>query len=421
MAQTAHSSLAILDASRRPQPLRALLAPQAAAGDLATRRSKLWELSSHLHCSVIGTCLSTAELRQVLAKTGLDLAGMSEHQLHGQGVSLAGRHDRAAKLLTKALDQRHRQAIRQFDKATSATELRALWRAAVEAGEIPGAYWAALTHPAADSALIREVFGEVHMLSHLVGAANRADIRRLSRLEAERAALEAKLQRQQGQLREAVLSRDATIAELKRLLADRSAGEAPAPVEADERATLAGLIAGLERRLAAEIRRREAADARAERCRAERDDERHRCLAAEAREQSLRMELDAVEAGLAAPEPDAAGAPQSAMLNGLALLYVGGRPRQVDRLRALAERAGGDLLHHDGGVEENGGLIAGLVHRADAVLFPVDCISHDAMAAVKRLCRQAGKPFLPLRSAGVGSFLAALGRAEITGLAAARG
>ena len=48
-------------------------------------------------------------------------------------------------------------------------------------------------------------------------------------------------------------------------------------------------------------------------------------------------------------------------------------------------------------------------------MFPVDCVSHEAVGTVKRLCRQAGKPYMPLRSAGIGSFVAALGRAAIIG------
>src|SRR5215468_4402580 len=42
---------------------------------------------------------------------------------------------------------------------------------------------------------MRKAFGDVHMLSHMVGAANRADIRRLCRLEEENAALSASLSR----------------------------------------------------------------------------------------------------------------------------------------------------------------------------------------------------------------------------------
>jgi hypothetical protein len=85
-----------------------------------------------------------------------------------------------AKLLHKALDRRHRLSINRFDKAETTEEVRASWKEAVQRGEIPGAYWAALTHPATNDVLLREIFAEVHMLSHLVGDANRADIRRLA-------------------------------------------------------------------------------------------------------------------------------------------------------------------------------------------------------------------------------------------------
>ena len=71
---------------------------------------------------------------------------------------------------------------------------------------------------------MREAFGEVHMLSHLVGAANRADIRRLCQLEADKAELEAKLERQQLALRDAVVTRDARIQELRQALARKRRG-----------------------------------------------------------------------------------------------------------------------------------------------------------------------------------------------------
>jgi hypothetical protein len=66
------------------------------------------------------------------------------------------------------------------------------------------------------------------------------------------------------------------------------------------------------------------------------------------------------------------------------------------------------MLFHDGGIEDRHRLLAGMVSRADVVMFPVDCVSHEAALAVKRLCGNAAKPFVPLRSSGVSSFLAAL-------------
>ena len=382
-----------------PAPAPALVERPMAA---APGRTRIWELSKHLHCSIIGTCLSTAELKQILGKTGMIAPGATEHDLHHQGVLLAGRQDGAGKLLHKALDKRHRVTLNQFDKATSVAEIRALWRDAVQRGDIPGAYWAALTHGAATDALVREVFGEVHMLSHLVGAANRADIRRLSALEAENAALQEKLRRQEAQLCHGIAARDAKISDLGAALARRLAETTQDVAPAGEQDMLERLAGDLERRLGVETQRRAAAAQRAE---ALAEMLRRECLlreAAEQREAALCAELEAVEASLG-DDAEAAVA-----LDGRALLYVGGRPAQLGNLRDLSERLGATFLHHDGGVEDRTGLLAGLVSRADIVMFPVDCVSHEAALAVKRLCRQAGKPFLPLRSAGLGSFYAAL-------------
>ena len=369
----------------------------------APRRSKIWEFSTNLHCSIIGTCLSTAELRKILARSGLAAPDSTDHDLHGVAVTLAGRHDEAARQLHKALDQRHRVAINQFGKAARSDALRVMKR-----GDIPGAYWATLTHPRTDQAIIREAFGDVHMLSHLIGSANRADIRRLCTLEAEKAALQEKLHRQQQALQDAVLRRDGQIVVLRQALANQAAAECAAAPAAGEPA-LHDLIAGHERRLAAETRRRVALEERHAAVLRERDTERSSRERAEREAGELRQELTAIEATLILPTKSAPAEPASAArLDGATLLYVGGRPSQVTHIRAMIETLGGTLLHHDGGMENHQNLLSGLASRCDLVLFPVDCISHDAAKTVKTLCRKAGKRYIPLRSASITSVLAVL-------------
>src|SRR5215472_8322045 len=181
-------------------------------------RRKIWDFATYLHCSIIGTCLPTAELRRILSKIGTT---SSEHDLHASAVLVASQRHDGGKLLHKALDRRYRVSISQFDRAKTPEEVRAVWKEAVQRGDIPGAYWASLTHPATNNALLREIFGEVHMLSHLVGAANRADIRRLRQLEEANAELEAKVGRQQQQLRDVVVSRETTIRELRQALEEQ--------------------------------------------------------------------------------------------------------------------------------------------------------------------------------------------------------
>jgi hypothetical protein len=119
--------------------------------------------------------------------------------------------------------------------------------------------------------LLRDVFAEVHMLSHLVGAANRADIRRLRLLEEENAELEAKVARQHQQLCSAVVSRDATIQELRRALEvrivhERDGGRSQ-PAEPDQR-VLADLAGDLKRRLTTAQSRNERFERQFEACRA---------------------------------------------------------------------------------------------------------------------------------------------------------
>jgi hypothetical protein len=386
-----------------------------------TRRRKIWDLSESLHCSIIGTCLSTGELRQLLVKIGTDGAETaSDHDLHGTAVLCARSRDIASRLLNKALDRRHRLAIHQFAKAKGETAVGALWADAVKRGDIPGAYWAALTHPAATETLIRKVFGDVHMLSHLVGTANRADIRRLHQLEQEQAALLAKIERQQAQLREAIMTRDAKLAELSQELSRRIEAETaggPREEAPSQAAVLATLIADRERRLSAEAARRERAERRLEQSVAARREAEEACRLALYERDALRQELAAAEENLTALL-DGAERVGSLDLRGLSVLYIGGRPNQVSHLRAVSERASARFLHHDGGIDERSGLLPGLISRADIALFPVDCISHDAALTVKRLCRQSGKPWIPLRTASVSAFLAAIAPLRATPSAA---
>jgi hypothetical protein len=58
----------------------------------------------------------------------------------------------------------------------------------------------------------------------------------------------------------------------------------------------------------------------------------------------------------------------------------------------LIERAGARFLYHDGGIEHGAALLPGLVNRADQMFFPIDCVSHDAVATIKRLCRLTENP-----------------------------
>jgi hypothetical protein len=374
-------------------------------------RTRIWEFGTNLHCSIIGTCLSTTDLRRVLTKAKVkDAEIASDHDLHCLGVMLASRREQGARFLQKALDRSHRTAIFRCLKIKDDAGLLEFWDDALKQGDIPGAYWAVLTHPSATSDVVKRAFADVHMLSHLVGAANRADIRRLRQLEADNAALAAKVERQQRQLHQGFVERDRTIRELNELAA-KQAAERSEPSGMEWHGSDAGIetvVADLTKRLAHETARSDRSEQHANELSVALKDSEEALRKSQMEGDSYRRELDNIEQQLTALLKQEDGPGASIALSGLTVLYVGGRPPQIPLLKDIIERAGGRFLHHDGGIEHSSGLIPGLISRADRVVFPIDCVSHHAVAAIKRHCGLTGKPYEPLRTASLACLLSAL-------------
>lgn len=383
------------------------------AGEMArgTARQRLADLDPHLHCSVIGTCCSSHDLKKLLARF-IDVQGMDELTLHHEAVRLAGLGGEASRQMGKALDRRYEATLQRYARARDDAGLRDLWSASLKAGEVPGAYWAVLTHRRATESLRQQAFGDVHMLSHLVGAANRADIRRLVSLEQENQGLRDRLERAQERHNELVLERDHALASLQQTRAEMDHTRR-ANAQREDAIDLHQQLVSQNQALEDAVERGRAMEALAQ---AERRESLR--LAQALQEQRRHAEMLARE--LAATElhvrftPDVASrhSPVEQRLQGQRLLYVGGRPSSTPAIRALVEASGGHFRRHDGGIEDRKGVLSAALAWADLVVFPVDCIDHDSALALKRDCKRHGRPFLPLRSASVTSLIAALAHEE---------
>ena len=383
--------------------------PPLVVTDAKGRRSKIWDIAPTLHCSIIGTCLSAAELRQFFVKLGDATAKTAtDHTLHSYGVRAAGKHDLLGKLLNKTLDNRHEAAIRRFAKASSATRVRELWLEAFEQGNIPGGYWAVLTHPATDRPLVEEAFGQVHMLSHMVGSSNRIDITRLRTLERELGERDEKISRQETRLTEGSRERSELLRKVEQLEAEVRRREA---VEQTAAEMISGAVttSTLLQRIDAEKAHSSALAARVAGLEEQLEKALKFATTLNKQNDRLQREVAALEAELQIDTEDACDADVESDLSGLTVLYVGGRPGLIDQLKAIVTKRGGTLLSHDGGIEENLTALPGLISRADAAFFPVDCISHSAVEQIKKSCRDRHKPFVPLRTASVASFIASIG------------
>ncbi|CAB3755557.1 DUF2325 domain-containing protein [Paraburkholderia solisilvae] len=384
------------------------------------RRPRLSELDSHLHCSIIGTCLTTHELRKLVPKfTRLDRQKATDLEIHHAAIELAIEGGAGGKALHKALDERYAGALRRFDSAKDADALLALWNDALKSGDIPPAYWALMTHPQATLPVRQAAFGELHMLSHLVGAANRADIRRLVALEEQNAQLHAKMERQQQRLHEMALERDTLARGVDELNAQLAARSVPADTaqRAADADRLREALAARDARLALQTSRCDAAEQRVAT-----EQENVRLLRASLDDalallKVIQDEANALERTVQAAANDTSSSPASAAksgaldaLQGKRIVYVGGRPGSNSAVRRLVEAAGGELTVHDGGIEDRKGLLAAALPNADMVVFPVDCIDHDSMNMLKRVCERSQVAYYPLRTASVASFVELVAR-----------
>lgn len=424
------------------------------------QRRTLWD-NGEFACPIVGTCLTVSELRRICRKcgdTGMETA--SDYEAHAFLASQAKVPGSGpAKYLQKFLDKKFHRELRIFLNVADAAELRRLWRQQADIGNIPGAFWALMSHPSAPESLVREIYGEVHMLSHRVGAANRADVARLSRLEERLRDTTAALEGSKTVLRQAVavwktrcrrameeLATERTkrqAAERERIsLREAIENSAVAAVrrerdilreqfrETSERLLATESEAG---RQATQLEHMQAALTKSRQDLADRDSE------VAALEASLFVALgDAAAAHAAHAEHhvhelhaahgcqedgpcDATcdgtckcraaleqGLPGHGALCGKRVLYVGGRSSLVSHYKVLAGKFGCELLHHDGGREQSAHRLRELLGSADAVVCPIDCVSHEACSLVKQACKGCLKPLILARSSGLSSLARSL-------------
>lgn len=374
-------------------------------------RRKLWELPTRWHCALVGTCLDVAELRRLALKAGFDVEHMSDYSLHSACIGHCDTRNPLTEAVQRLLDKRHAARLAQLAQVRDSTTVLARWQAACAEGtDIPGALWAAWTHGALAESDGQVVFGDIHMLSHQNGAALRADLQHLQRLQQENARLTAELEALRAAHARQQLERERSVAELRKRYLDaeqraallghrelelaeaRQALRAHTPL-AERAAALAARVETLEERNAANARR-------ANTLAAELNEAQDSLAAAEA---ALAAALGVCD-GVSGAGSCGRTCPAEARLTGQCVLCIGGRTGLVDGYRRLVETRGGRFLHHDGGQEESLHRIDAAIANADAVVCQAGCVSHAAYWRLKEACKKLGKPCVFVKSPGVGSF-----------------
>ena len=363
----------------------------AETGALASRRRRIWELGQACHCPLIGVGMPLGALRKLVGKALGGAVLADDYQVHVGAVTECGARNRLSQALQKELERRYAGVVKRFHAAKTTEQLGQLWRAAMVDGDVPGAFWAGLTHARCDGALEEQMCRDLHMVQHQAGASVRADMNKLHALQQYNAHLSSELmqlkQRSSAQLLEKLLEidqRNAQLMQARELAIGRDGVIAALRLDL---AQLQASVPGLESRtrLAQRVSRME--------------------QRMEQREQALKLQIvelkQAPAVGVEAALPTAATAatavrtpartPTPIRLLDQSVLCVGGRSGNVATYRALVERGGAQFAHHDGGLEDNVKLLDASLAAADLVICQTGCISHGAYWRVKDHCKRTGK------------------------------
>jgi len=372
------------------------IAERPASGS-GTGRLPISKIESGMHCSIVGTCVNDDDLVRLMKKSGLGISASAQsHEIHGFAVREAGCDGLFARALTKLLNRRFEGALRLMARASTPEEALATWGSLRDSGQIAAGYWAVMSLAAVPVAVKKRVFGEVHMLSHLHGQGASQLASRLAAAERRIVELESRLQRAEASKTEALSERDAARAEAAALAEKQRPALAKLSTDVCD-AKLAKRLAKCERALMIARARARLAEGR---------------LAGGAWSGSSRDGGSTLPLAFRDDQ-------QSAMRSELAdvrcntpsrILYLGGRASVVPHLREVARRHAADIVHHDGGVEDNPHRIGDLVSRCDAVVCPIDCVSHGACRMAKAICRRLNKQFVPIPTASSSGFDQALAR-----------
>lgn len=376
-------------------------------------RRRLHELDRAYHCAILGTCLSLRELHKVLRQSAITLPpGASDYDAHRVLVETSGRCGHATKRLQRFLDRKYQRSIASLGRCQDPRALEQAWQEAVIKGDIAGTFWALVTHPESSEPLLQRVYGEVHMLSHLAGAAQRADLKRLAALETEVGELRSVAAGNTVKHQQQLAERDRLISHLERRMLEQKR------------------FAGTQRCQYTDAPHRELKEMRRDHDRSQRQLKRCRRRLDHVRRlaRQLQQRLDTTELALQESQGEhqategilatllertrPGSRADDTDLGGRQVVYVGGRASLSPHYRALVKRLHGEFEHHDGGIEESRANLHCLLGKADMVFCPIDCVSHDACLRVKRFCKQHAKPFIPLRSAGLSAFARELNRID---------
>jgi hypothetical protein len=399
-------------------------------------RKKIWEIDSSFKCSIIGTCITRSELRKLSREKVYAIASdCDDYQLHMDFIGISKMPDLMGRSLHKYLEKKYRSDTRKYFKVVTDAEVEVLWNEDILEGRVHSAWWGVITHPQISMDLVNRLYGQLHMMGHDSLSSSYKKKLAIEELKTKVTALEEVLTaerqiyleekrklkeqlsvlametdginiliRENQFLREKLASQKQRYAESQNTAVELNRCTNITPYEIDISAKDRNLEGSSELQFLREkqaISKKKVEEMKKMLCKLE----QHKVEQAEeiiSLEKMLLQFMNQEEPCETCADQDTEKCP-GRNLCGRTILYVGGLNKMVPHYRQMVENLGGCFIHHDGGKEVSRNILPKMLITADAVLCPVDCVSHDACNCVKKICKQNQKPFVLMRSASLSS------------------
>jgi len=379
------------------------------------RPLRLWEIDHFFKCPAIGTCLNIAEQKQILKKAGISLKRRNPFQIHETLVATSENENKISRKVDLKLGRKFRSEIEKFFDLRE-DEFMRLWKAHFEGGEFEGIFWVAAIRPDLSPKSRRTIFGDIHMAMHL-GARRQNEARQAlvnQQKNSQELTLRLKeasgtgriLRKENKRLKDSLAKlqeRNSSLEKEKLRLEKEMAGlQNYSPLaqlrteNQDLHLQLRSLfkeIEGYQRRLNGLQRQNGELESEVDR---QREINGH-----------LGEEIETIITQFSNMNRCDETCPSFSLCR-KRVLIVGGITKMEAFYRKLIEENGGVFEYHDGYTRGGTKDLDSRVRRADVVLCPVDCNSHNACSMAKRLGKKYKRTVKMLPGSGLSAISQAL-------------
>ena len=373
---------------------------------------RIWEIQNNFKCPVLGSCLTIEEHKRILKKTGHKIKKIKAHEVHRAVMGYMNDENQVSIKIDRYLSHKYRDIISEF-KALEPGAFFAEWKNGFRNGKMDGLFYLAAARNDLPDKFMENIFGDTHMLCH----ANMEEVmksrRALSMQENAAQKLARMLLQEKKRTRElkqehSITAKNLKTAEhnLQKIQKNQSVDKTYDPILKlkKEKFQLKDKITTFKERDSdhiLEIRNMQ---------------NENRSL------RTQLLDLQSINYRLAEEVSDLISKLTSCIekddqcqdkcikyqLCSKRILIVGGITKIKHLYKQLVESSGGEFDYHDGYMNNGKINIESRVMRADLVICPVNCNSHNACQMVKKLCRKFDRPVKMLANSSLSSISDAL-------------